>query len=205
MVKGDAHCVEICRAHSVLLSLWNAMSTRILDRLLLRCSHQFSWPRKSADGTYYQVCLSCGAQYAYDWDNMRRIRRVKALPAQTDPSVRASRMRIGVAVQYRELGTQEWYQGVTADISQSGVKISGSTALKENAPLEIIFDMPEQIAGGGGHKVACSGRVVRVVQESAKESGPAFAATLSDYHYVPAAQELECEKASAHHSVSCQP
>ncbi len=168
------------------------MGTRILDRLLLRCSHQFSWPRKSVDGTYYQVCLSCGAQYAYDWDHMRRIRRIEALPpVQADPSIPAPRMRIGVKVRYRQLGTQEWYQGVTADISHTGVKISGPTTLKENAPLEIIFEMPEQISGAQGRKVACSGRVVRIVEQSAKESAPAFAAALSDYHYLESTPELQ--------------
>jgi hypothetical protein len=45
---------------------------RFLDRLLHRCSHQFLWPRKSADGRAYQVCIRCGAEYEYDWEHMRR-------------------------------------------------------------------------------------------------------------------------------------
>ncbi|MGH9502460.1 MAG: hypothetical protein ACRD20_06385 [Terriglobales bacterium] len=38
------------------------------------CSHEFFWPLRAADGNYYQVCRLCGVQYAYDWDNMRRLR-----------------------------------------------------------------------------------------------------------------------------------
>lgn len=38
------------------------------------CSHEFFWPLRAADGNYYQVCRLCGVQYAYDWDNMRRMR-----------------------------------------------------------------------------------------------------------------------------------
>ncbi len=27
---------------------------------------------KLPDGTYYQVCINCGAEYGYDWERMRR-------------------------------------------------------------------------------------------------------------------------------------
>lgn len=40
--------------------------------LLFGCSHRFSWPMKLPDGTYYQVCVHCGAEYGYDWERMRR-------------------------------------------------------------------------------------------------------------------------------------
>jgi hypothetical protein len=40
------------------------------------CSHEFLWPRRAADGHYYQVCLLCGAKYKYDWKSMQRIERV---------------------------------------------------------------------------------------------------------------------------------
>src|SRR5258708_29524212 len=34
------------------------MPQKLLDVLRLgRCSHEFSWPRRAADGHYYQVCL----------------------------------------------------------------------------------------------------------------------------------------------------
>ena len=50
---------------------------QILDVLMLgRCSHEFSWPRRAANGEYYQVCLLCAAEYKYDWKTMRRIERV---------------------------------------------------------------------------------------------------------------------------------
>ena len=53
------------------------MPQKLLDALLLgRCSHEFSWPRRAADGHYYQVCLLCAAEYKYDWATMRRTERV---------------------------------------------------------------------------------------------------------------------------------
>src|SRR6202011_6366729 len=53
------------------------MPQKLLDVLMLgRCSHEFSWPRRGADGEYYQVCLLCAAEYKYDWTTMRRTQRV---------------------------------------------------------------------------------------------------------------------------------
>src|SRR3989449_2065331 len=40
------------------------------------CSHEFLWPRRAADGHYYQVCLLCSAKYKYDWKTMQRIERM---------------------------------------------------------------------------------------------------------------------------------
>ena len=54
------------------------MPQKIMDVLMLgRCSHEFSWPRRDADGDYYQVCLLCAAEYKYDWTTMRRTQRVE--------------------------------------------------------------------------------------------------------------------------------
>jgi hypothetical protein len=44
--------------------------------LNVHCSHRFAWPRVSVNGQHYQVCLSCGATYQYDWTTMRRSSRV---------------------------------------------------------------------------------------------------------------------------------
>src|SRR5437899_12923752 len=67
-----------------LASQADSMPQKLLDVLLLgRCSHEFSWPRRAADGQYYQVCLLCAVEYSYDWTTMRRTQRV-------DPSQSAS-------------------------------------------------------------------------------------------------------------------
>src|SRR5438874_2204631 len=40
------------------------MPQKIMDVLMLgRCSHEFAWPRRAANGEYYQVCLQCAAAY----------------------------------------------------------------------------------------------------------------------------------------------
>ncbi len=50
------------------------------------CPHEFFWPRRAADGHYYQVCLRCGAKYKYDWKSMRRTERMGSKPATTSAS-----------------------------------------------------------------------------------------------------------------------
>jgi hypothetical protein len=41
------------------------------------CSHDFAFPRSTTDGRYSQVCRLCGAEYEYDWQEMRRKKRIE--------------------------------------------------------------------------------------------------------------------------------
>ena len=47
------------------------------------CSHEFFWPRRAADGHYYQVCRLCGVEYEYDWKNMLRVHDLGGEPEAT--------------------------------------------------------------------------------------------------------------------------
>ena len=70
------------------------MPQKFMDVLMLgRCSHEFSWPRRAADGDYYQVCLLCAAEYKYDWTTMRRTERVEHSKPETTTFVAATRAR----------------------------------------------------------------------------------------------------------------
>jgi hypothetical protein len=46
------------------------------------CSHRFAWPRFDNNGRHYQICLSCGAAYEYDWKEMRTTGRILTLDLQ---------------------------------------------------------------------------------------------------------------------------
>ena len=49
------------------------MTGPFLKRLFaMCCRHRFSWPHTGVHGQAYQVCLICGAVYAYDCSTMRR-------------------------------------------------------------------------------------------------------------------------------------
>ena len=55
----------------------------LLKQLLHRgCTHRFGWPRIDENGLHYQICLSCGAAYEYDWKKMRRSSKLLAQSVQ---------------------------------------------------------------------------------------------------------------------------
>ena len=136
------------------------MPQKLLDVLMLgRCSHEFSWPRRAADGHYYQVCLLCAAQYQYDWKTMRRTARVQEPEGEVTTTVRrktsrkpswvprARRLKLNVPIRFRVKNMSTWYQGTTENISQSGVLFRGPQPLPSNALIEMVFEMPEEISG----------------------------------------------------------
>ena len=181
------------------------MPQKLLDVLMLgRCSHEFSWPRRGADGSYYQVCLLCAAEYEYDWTTMRRTERVERPtggmrrnhPREKRPSwkPRARRMKLDLPLRYRLNQTSAWYEGIIDNISQSGVLFRGQESLAANSLLEMVFEMPEEISGQKNSTVVCQGRVTRSSEDS-KESAPGkddtgtpapavLAASIVDYKFV---------------------
>jgi hypothetical protein len=173
------------------------MPQKILDVLLLgRCSHEFSWPRRAADGEYYQVCLLCATEFRYDWSTMRRTERLKkdAEPAtaiskrrahSTSSWVpRARRIKMDAPLRYRvkNLGTRN--EGIIENLSQSGVLIGGQQRFPENTLVEMVFEMPEAISGQKNSKVLCQGRVIRTKNGREKEPELQFAASILDYKFI---------------------
>jgi hypothetical protein len=174
------------------------MPQKLMDVLTLgRCSHEFSWPRRAANGEYYQVCLLCATAYLYDWQTMRRGDRVDepvaeiTVPrrsAQKEPTSwmpRARRLRVKIAVRYRAKSLSAWHEGIIQDISQSGVLIHGPQPLPANAMVEMIFEMPEEISGQKDSSVICQGKLIRV-KDTVADGDDAFAlaASIIDYKFV---------------------
>jgi len=157
------------------------------------CSHQFSWPRRSAEGSYYQVCLRCGAQYLYDWSEMRRVRRIEhADSAERRPSLRAGRhlswrprarrLAVMIAVKFRACGTPAWHSGTIRNISKSGLLIETSEASATRAQLEMMFEMPREISGQPDcNHVIAKGVVIRTLGQG--EQRTHMAVSLSDCRY----------------------
>ena len=174
------------------------MPQKLMDVLMLgRCSHEFSWPRRSATGEYYQVCLLCATAYEYDWKTMRRGSRVEepvaetAVPRrrsairQSSWMPRARRVKLVAPVRYRGKNLSTWYEGNIQNISQSGIMFHGPQQLPSDALIEMIFQMPEDISGQKNSNVLCQGRVVRV-KDAIENTEDAFglAATILDYKFL---------------------
>ncbi|MCU1271626.1 MAG: hypothetical protein JWN74_2920 [Acidobacteriaceae bacterium] len=173
------------------------MPQKILDVLLLgHCSHEFSWPRRAADGEYYQVCLLCAGEFRYDWTTMRRTERLKKDPESGTASKRRShvskptwvprarRIKMEAAVRYRVKNLGTWNEGIIENLSQSGVLIAGHQRFPENTLLEMVFEMPEAISGQKNSKVLCQGRIIRMKNPREKEPQYQFATAILDYKFV---------------------
>jgi hypothetical protein len=187
------------------------MPVKMMDVLMLgRCSHEFSWPRRGADGDYYQVCLLCAAEYQYDWSTMRRTQRVEHAKPETivrrnhtrekRPSwtPRARRLKLDFAMRYRVNNTSAWHEGTVDNLSQTGLLFEGPQQLPVNALIEMVFEMPEEISGQKNRNVLCQGRVIRskgkpVKDAPEKEASPEaeakaesaqLAASIVDYKFI---------------------
>jgi PilZ domain-containing protein len=188
------------------------MPQKLLDALMLgRCSHEFSWPRRGADGQYYQVCLLCAVEYSYDWATMRRTQRVdrsqSTSEAEGTPTrrsrtharkptwvPRARRLKLDTPVRYRVKNLGSWYEGTIANLSQSGVLLQGPQRFPDNTLVEMVFEMPEEISGQKNSTVLCQGRITRTKdsqeKDGAKSAAPdkpeitKLAASILDYKFL---------------------
>jgi hypothetical protein len=181
-----------CGRHQVI------MPQKLMDVLMLgRCSHEFSWPRRSANGEYYQVCLLCAAAYQYDWKTMRRGARVEH-PAPETAAVRrrsgqkqptwvprARRLKLDLPIRYRVKNLSSWYEGMVQNLSQTGVLFHGPQQMPVNALVEMVFEMPEEISGQKNSNVVCQGRVMRAKEvKEAKDGASLLAASIIDYKFI---------------------
>jgi len=180
------------------------MPQKIMDVLMLgRCSHEFSWPRRGADGDFYQVCLLCAAEYKYDWATMKRTQRVEHAKPETIVrrshtrekrptwTPRARRLKLELALRYRVNSTSTWFEGTIENLSQTGVLFRGPQKLPVNALIEMVFEMPEDISGQKNRNVLCQGRVIRCKDESSQAekkkeetSEGMLAASIVDYKFI---------------------
>ncbi len=77
------------------------MNTVFKLPIIDQCAHQFVWPRRSADGRYYQVCRICEAEYEYDWESMQRLQQEDDTVAEREngqpETIATPDLRVGLA------------------------------------------------------------------------------------------------------------
>jgi hypothetical protein len=179
----------------------------LISGLLSACHHQFSWPRRDDAGDTYQVCVHCGAKYSYDWTRMRRIAPLE----ESDPdsakiairkcgtrkawTPRERRLRHRVALLFRAVGSQEWLEGESENISRSGLLLRASNQLNVGTKVEVILDMPKELTGDEDARVVCECAVVRVeavpVTRKNRQESFLMACTISEYKFAPVPQLVE--------------
>lgn len=176
------------------------MPRKLLQRVWFGCYHKFSWPRRSDDGNYYQICLECGVRYKYDWRMMRRTSRldetdaapttIARKPARNSGGnnswrPRERRLRTESVVQFRAKGRREWSPGQAQNISRSGLMFTAEEPLPlVESAIEVALVMPAEICGEAPAEVLCQGRVVRV-SEAGRRQPARIAVAIADFAYVP--------------------
>lgn len=183
------HCIMV---------IYLIMKSRLLDLLLSTpCSHEFSWPRRTASGSYYQVCLRCGDHYWYDWKTMQRTQLIDpgehstlAQPVRSRWSPRARRVGVSIKLQFRRKNSDAWIEGNITNISQSGVLFSAASEihLPRHAALEMMFEMPKEISGQPHSEVLCDSYVVRSTPAGHGQSS--IAAAILEYKFLHAQESV---------------
>ena len=101
---------------------------------------------------------------------------------QTHHIPRAPRYQVFIPLRYRPLGELVWLEGQSENISHTGVLFQPEAPLLRFTPIEMMLEMPAEVAGSTGMLIR-RGRIVREVP-SALEDRPVFAAAAFDYGYV---------------------
>jgi hypothetical protein len=97
------------------------------------------------------------------------------------PAGRAPRYPIRTTMLYRVPGSKQWRQGRTENISRSGVLFRTDHQMSLEAPIDMLLELPVEVAGGRNASVVCRGRVVRLEGVPDDDTERAVAATITNY------------------------
>ncbi len=100
---------------------------------------------------------------------------------RTGDSARAARYPIKVLVHYRVSRESVWHEGMTENISATGVLFRCEAGAERSSQIEMNFILPIEISGERGAEVVCRGHIVRTELLDKAGCVCAMAAKISDY------------------------
>ena len=101
--------------------------------------------------------------------------------AERKPRLRAERYPLETTVHYRVIGEPNWLEGMTENISQSGVLFRTEALVPRGALVEMNLTLPAVISGGPPAELNWRAAVVRAVRLSATEESCRIAAKVLHY------------------------
>ncbi|MGH9452724.1 MAG: PilZ domain-containing protein [Terriglobia bacterium] len=110
----------------------------------------------------------------------------------TESTPRPGRYPVKTAIRFRIRGEDEWHQGITEDISRTGVFLRSSFLPDMGAKVEMVLSLPAEVRGRSAAEVFGQGRIVRQTQALSVDQQPGVAATIDRYRLArkgPAPQE----------------
>ena len=95
--------------------------------------------------------------------------------------MRARRFPLTLPIRCRRTGEEGWLEGVTINISSSGVLFLTSKPLDVDTKVEMTIVLGESRARGG--ELRCDGRIVRIESDGSTTSSMAAAFSSYDLHH----------------------
>jgi hypothetical protein len=154
----------------------------------------------------WRCCAGCGETWvaAPELDPFSAILASPAVFARPQPdqcpehgAIRALRFAVRLPVHYRLAGTKQWSEGLTENISRSGVlfrveaEAEGYSVTSEmpdqKSRMEILLHVSGQRAGDEGIDIRCEGQVVRTLLPEMPGLLPGIAVAVRHYRLQAAA------------------
>lgn len=105
------------------------------------------------------------------------------MTGKTKATERRSRRRMPVRVPVKVRHDGKEHQGLTRDLSSSGIFLYSESAMKAGSKLELVIMLPPGLGVGPGGWTLCQASVVRVEQSQGKGIG--IAATFDRIAMLP--------------------
>jgi hypothetical protein len=94
-----------------------------------------------------------------------------ASPTSSTPNERRSRERVPVRVPVRVRLDGQEHEGLTRDLSSSGIFLYSESSMKPGSKLELVIMLPPDLGLGAGGWTLCQASVVRVEKSEGKSVG----------------------------------
>jgi len=114
------------------------------------------------------------------WFGKSRNRSHKFMDPHGPAHARAKRFSVRTPIRFRCNQDSEWRNGVTENISCTGVLFRSDDALEPHTKITVRFTIPPQISGGLPVEVICDALVVR--DQVLDQNAHALAAAILNYH-----------------------
>src|SRR5208282_5945975 len=105
------------------------------------------------------------------------------MPPKTTTTERRSRQRMPVRVPVKVRHEGSEHQGLTRDLSSTGIFLYSESGIKAGSKLELVVMLPPSLGLGPGGWTLCQASVVRVEESEGKGMG--IAATLDRIALLP--------------------
>jgi hypothetical protein len=97
---------------------------------------------------------------------------------------RAQRFPIEAPLRYRFGGQFAWTEGMTVNISRSGILFRAEKKIPSRTMLQMCIVFPTELTGYSPASIVCWGPVVRTVCARVSGSGPVLAAAIIKYRFI---------------------